>query len=252
MKELYSALYSELENSVNISELSHFVAMKGKLYNSLSSPKDIRLMIVGRAVNGWTTLDVTSAETFGEAAQAAFNAEGFTWIDVSEDSLCNFPAEGEAKYYLSKSPFWRTCKGIWEKLTGRTEKEWINYVAWSNIYKIAPKITGNPTTKICKAQISLCRRILQREIEAYRPTHILCITGFEWWFKDYDNNVGIAELFSDINFLGRNTGINKQYVEATATYVFPDGKRSPVVVTCRPEARPEIEFIAQTVEYFTH
>ena len=250
MKELYSALYSELESSVNISELSHFVAMKGKLYNNLSDPNDIRLMIVGRAVNGWTTIDVTSAEAFGEAAQAAFGAEGFTWIDTSQDSLCNFPDEGETKYYLSKSPFWRVCKGIWESLTGRTEKTWINYVAWSNIYKIAPKITGNPTTKVCKAQIVLCRKILQREIEVYRPTHILFVTGFEWWFKDCNNTVGIAELFSNINFLGKNTRCNKQYVEATATYVCSDGKRIPVVVTCRPESRPEGKFIEQTIEYF--
>ena len=76
------------------------------------------------------------------------------------------------------------------------------------------------------------------------------ITGFEWWFNDPTGTAGIAELFKNIDFKGSNSKEKQQYAEATASYILADGTHIPVVVTCRPEARPEQAFVAQVVEHF--
>ena len=249
MKALYSELYRAFLPD-ELSTYSHFVSMKGKYFDDPGRNGGIKLMIVGRAVNGWLTLDTSNEQTFGNAAQESFDAEGFAWIDNSGDSLRNRPQAGESTYYLSKSSFWRTSKNIWEGLSQMQEKSWIDYIAWSNIYKIAPLMTGNPTTNMCVAQMDACRKILKAEIEAYKPSHILFITGYEWWFYDKTNKCGISNLFDYLTFYGNNSRCNDIYVEGSAYYTLNDGTSIPVVITCRPETRPEDKFTSQVLDCF--
>ena len=100
MKKLYSDLYESFDKN-ELAKYAHFVSMAGEKFDK----EKYKLLIVGRAVNGWGNLDVSSPEAFGEQAQTCFEETGFKWINFESESLCNFPKEDENTYYLSKSPF---------------------------------------------------------------------------------------------------------------------------------------------------
>lgn len=253
MKELYQRLYSDTNTEykhckkcVGLSDLSHFVAMKGRKYDQ----DHVRLFVIGRAVNGWETLPCESGETFSKAAEQEFNAVGFTWIANNGESfysLHNIPEDGEPTYYLSKSPFWRTTEKIWRGLSGSDDFRFVDHIAWSNLYKIAPKQTGNPSTTMCKKQFAACRDILDAEIRAYKPTHILFITGYEWWYAD--PICDFSTLFENNKRLNSNKPDRTIFVEGTAEYR-NNNMIIPVVISCRPERKDEKAFAAEVLDAF--
>jgi hypothetical protein len=253
MKELYEKLYTDADTvyrydkqRVGLSELSHFVAMKGCKFDQ----DDVRLFVIGRAVNGWETLPCETAQAFSEAAEKEFHAAGFTWIADNGDSfysLHNIPEDGEPTYYLSKSPFWRTVETIWRELTGSDEFRFIDHIAWSNLYKIAPKESGNPTNTMCKKQFAACRDILEAEIREYNPTHILFIIGYDWWYAD--PVCDFSTLFLNNKRIGSNNEDKSIYAEGTAEYSL-NGRTIPVVIACRPEMRDETAFTSAVVAAF--
>ena len=145
---------------------------------------------------------------------------------------------------------------MWEGISGKSEKDWIKYIAWSNIYKVAPdevsgsKDTGNPTNAMCKKQIEVCRKILKKEIDIYNPTHILFITGFDGWFNDVKGVYGVSEIFTNISKTGnrnkcRGEFKNEIYVEETASY-----NNAKVVIACRPERRNEDKYVEEVLKAF--
>lgn len=264
MKELYAKLFKDcvtttyrMSNKVwAFNQLGHFVSMAGPKFHK----EPVRLMIVGRATNGWPGLCCDNEDAFGSDAAEKFSAKGFSWVVNSEDGrgLRNT----EEDYYLSTSPFWRTSKQIWEQLSGKTDDRWVDYIAWSNIYKVAPKNDteetrydyANPSKTLCRKQLSACQEILKHEIEVYQPTHILFISGWDWffdWATDFGRNTG-KTLFGELCQLpplGKNNPKNGVYVEGCLSYETKD-RAIPVVVACRPEYRPEQEYIDQVVTHF--
>lgn len=243
IKNLYENLFNDFSGKsfklngelLKLSDFSHFAAMKGVKYDN----QNIRLLVVGRAVNGWGQFSVNDRTSFGSDAENKFNNQNFDWVKVNEyGALWN-----ENDYFLTKSPFWRTIQTVWEGLSEQKETRWIDYIAWTNIYKVAPSDTGNPTTSMCKCQLETCKKILDTEIKVFNPTHILFITGWEWWFDQ------IIDLFEKTEFIENNKRGNSIFVEGTAIYKY-DNKSIPVVVSCRPEMRPEKEVSEQILKYF--
>ena len=69
MKELYGKIFREFSENNELAAMAHFVAIKGKCYEE----NDIRLMIIGRAPNGWLQFSDYSNETsFGTIAESQF------------------------------------------------------------------------------------------------------------------------------------------------------------------------------------
>lgn len=234
MKTLYQNLYNRIGQIIDPSIFSHFVAMKGSAYDLQKN----RLMVIGRATNGWESLDCSSDKAFGEAAQKRFESTGFEWIKD-----CGNGFENGDGYYLNRSPFWRVIKKICMEMNLLTEEErWFESIVWSNIYKIAPKNSGekgksmNPNGALCFEQINECRDILRKEIEAYKPTHILFITGYDWWFCDGEGYYGVDQIFDECH------KIDNKYVNGTARYVNGDID-VPVVIASRPERKNEGEYV---------
>lgn len=249
IKELYEKLYNDSNCSyryggkkLSLNDLAHFVAMKGDKY----ATDTIRLFVIGRATNGWEGLDCKSALLFGEDAEKQFNEPGFTWIANDSNSLHNIPEDNESKiYYLSKSSFWRVIEKIWRGLTGSSDFRYIEHIAWSNLYKIAPD-GANPTNYMCSKQLSACKEILEAEIHAYNPTHILIISGYNWYAcEGYD----FSTIFSNNEYHGSYTKDSKIYVEGKATYQF-NNISIPVVITCRPEGKNESNFVTEVLKAF--
>ena len=50
------------------------------------------------------------------------------------------------------------------------KKNWSSYLVWSDLYKVASPEGGNPSTKLCNAQLDKCGRLLlKEEIAYYKP-----------------------------------------------------------------------------------
>lgn len=264
IKKLYKGLYNDTVDTVyrcnntrvKLDELSHFVAMKGEKYGD----SKVKLFVIGRAVNDWLQLPCDSADDFAEKAEQLFLSDHFDWIAKDGDrfsDLHNIPdKDGVAPYYLNISPFWRVTNLIWRKLTKSGDCRFIDYIAWSNLYKIAPRYSvdtaeknfnGNPNVTMCKKQFAACKEILAAEIQEFKPTHILLITDYERWFADKDCD--FSELFKPISKCGSNYEDKSTYVEGKAEYKL--GKRTiPTVITCRPEGRKEALFAEAVVDAF--
>lgn len=246
MKNLYSKLfeyYKEFEGKRGVTALEDaavFVPIRGRLYGGdiLSGTEEkIRLMIVGRAPNGWKKeVTVDSAEDFGKSAKKTFyDINRFGWVKDAEVS----------GYLLSRSAFWRVSKQIWERLTGRIDPNWIDYIAWSNLYKISNN-EGNPSTTMCRAQFECCKELLEKEILLYEPTHIVFVTDYPVWFADI-NSKGKVCSFDDKDVFDLNYNSNG-IVEAYGT--LKADSKTKVVVTKRPESLNNTAFVDEVMKYF--
>lgn len=273
MEQKFRNIYEELFNSMKLIESKNtkkegfvaFTAMQGHKYRNCADiqGKEFRLMLVGRAVNDWDeyrpSIDMSSDEFVESSICNLMNLshsivhgkDRFEWIDTEGDSANNCVREGidrdaeairNKPYSLRKSPLWAYTKQIWENIYGeeqKWEKRWFENIVWSNLYKIAPRGGGNPNGKEVEYQQNVSVKLLKQEIEFFNPTHILFLTGFDW-FKPFEN------LFNNVKPLGRNcvSGENKNdiYIEGIATYRTKNNTNISVVIACRPEMREKKGF----------
>ena len=257
IKNGYLDLFNAMTNSngyrlnkeiMYLDQLSHFVGMKGKYYDAQKT----RLLIVGRAVNGWWSLDTSSADSFVSGVTKELIQQGFDWIKCDNGLLRNDELEDGKYYWLNKSPFWRTNKEIWMNLSKNNnfidseDNRWVDYIAWTNLYKVAPKKTGNPTAAMSKSQLEACKSILEAEIEYFNPTHILFVTGYEWFEKFKDRFVApFANVTKNVY-----RGVNKNLSFAETSDTTSNGIK--IVVACRPEYRDEDLYVQDITQAFTN
>ena len=210
--------------TVPFGELIHFASMKGKKY----SEANVRLMIVGRAPYGWSKCDCTSEDTFWNSIQETLH-DDFEWV-VEKDGILYSRDNLDYSLYRGCS-IWKVGKKIWEKLSDtklNIEEKWVDYICWSNLFKIAPD-NSNPTKMMKNAQFETCCDLLIRKIEEYKPTHILFATGYEYWFYDKQNDFSKLFELADKSV--------DDIVERKGIYVCETGVRIPVLVTQRPDSR---------------
>lgn len=168
-KEIMNAYQDVYENFINSKisawfekEAGHFTGMCGKQYHAQS----FKLMVVGRAAYGWGQLNTQNREDFAKEAYAKMSREHI------EDNMLP----------KMRSKFWKSVHLVWEtmskqQITNQTDMV-ANYIAWSNLYKIAPNNgrNKNPNKLQRVTQIESAKKILQAEISFFKPTHILFIT----------------------------------------------------------------------------
>ena len=161
---------------------------KGDYYNG-------KLMVVGRAVNGWDEecewlhgkyIDV-SPDAMIEKAYEKSLINPLKWVLDSWE--LNVIENGEKKYNTAKSPFWQLTKDVLKAITLQNEwdeKNWARQIIWSNLYKVALAAGGNPNYTMCKTQQSFCREILKYEIMQNKPEFILFVTD-NGWFEGFED-----------------------------------------------------------------
>lgn len=279
MKEKFAALFNSVAESsqlmreqltkpMNIPYLSSFTAVEGKHYDKRER-EEVRFMLVGRAVNGWTekrnigeelTLEefVRSSLANIETKSSTVSCEGndrFEWIGDTDEYGCaphNKYREGidvselaiiTEPYTLSR-PIWNYPMHIWCGLTGNKiqdawKKRWFENIVWSNLYKIAPSLQGNPSDALKKAQFDACADLLLAEINLFKPSHILLLTGYDGWFDVFDKKYG------NVCKLVPNYGDKKSYVEAIGEIA-----GAKFVVTKRPEMKAKEEFVNAVLRAF--
>lgn len=210
-RELYKTLLEPFQEQLWSHELTSAPIIVGSNYDH--SP--FRLMYVGRAVNGWEfdwhkdTLDGLTDQVF---------SHGF---DIG--SICEHPIQADG-YNFNRSPFWQLCRSLLD-MQGESF-DWASRVAWSNLFKIAPYKTGNPDPKTLTSSINSCIDLILKEIELYKPSHVVFVTDI-WWMEPVDC-------------------AQESFARALGIQLFPDSsntivgygiyKNSKIVVTKRPES----------------
>ncbi|MBE6036272.1 MAG: hypothetical protein E7223_01420 [Clostridiales bacterium] len=204
----------------------HFV---GNLYPESS----LRLMVVGRAVNGWD-VDAESCTSLEAALNMVFRQED-RFEDVAKDKIVYIDSQTgkEKSYRYSNSRFWKLIRHILEQ-SGESE----NYhqrILWSNLYKVAPYTTGNPSWGLIKPQMQIYIDLLVKEIRLYKPSHILFITGMDY-LNPWPNEPQFGET------LGIGTRNQTKFFDSK--FEVGEFEGSKIVVCERPENKSD-EAIAQ-------
>lgn len=202
---------------------------------------NVRLLVIGRAVNGWK-------EAYSWYAKEEIDVnnkvhEIITQWDKEENSEILFanelwtsdrrkPSLNETKglqwvnFTLGKnargSKFWRmTRKVAQELLEEEKREEWTKYIAWTNLCKVVPADGGNPNNTLYETQKKDCQKILAKELDILKPTHILVIAKYYHKGKASD--------------CPQEDGWTKDFFEVLETYC--ENKNAKIAYITRPENR---------------
>lgn len=157
------------------------------------------LLIVGRAVNGWNKYNKHDLLDILQEIENNIETDDLQWVIDSWGI-------NDGKYNTKKSAFWRVAKKLAIGLLGEKE-DVINYVAWTNLYKVSNAEGGNPSGPLMNVQFEICKLVLMLEIELLKPKVIIFLTSLGWaqWFLD---NAEIKKLPIDpdwefVEFVGK-------------------------------------------------
>ena len=256
-----------------MSDYTTFTAMQGHRYFGAKDKagRDFRFMLVGRAVNGWDEYRVNDTKymtknMFVESSIAnllnsqetvLFGKDRFEWISTCGDIPCNTARSGidrgevNGEYSLHRGQIWSYSKSIWDSLYGDEtpwSDRWFENIVWSNLYKIAPHDSGNPSGYLQRRERNACIELLKAEINYFMPTHIFFATQREGWFSYF------SDIFSNVSTVGTNVFSgdkkNEEYVEAICEFRYTNGEIAKIVVACRPEGREKRKYVDQVCKYF--
>jgi len=225
-------------------ELCLFVPLIGNAFATGS-----RMMVIGRAVNGWADdvpftaerlgTEIDAGELIDEVDEAHETSDGcpMTWVIDCEGARTS--ANGKVLYNTNASAFWRVARGVMQGLSGNEMMDrWSSALAWSNLYKISPLSGGNPSSSLCNAQLKTARRCLATEVECIQPKSILFLTGFDW-----------AQPFLDTEHWHIQKCNDCQLIQAHGTFE-TDGHRSSVVVGPHPQGKREGVIVEESLRLY--
>ncbi|WP_425615189.1 hypothetical protein NA78x_005089 [Anatilimnocola sp. NA78] len=226
--------YGSPDPSLEANWLTTFFPLRG-----LESTNE--LMVVGRAVNGWIKgwpiSQTQGAAQRSEIIQDVVNPIiagpdcPMTWVTMTRD-----PKE----WNWRRSSFCRLMKSVSRELPGYDEARWPNRLIWSNLYKVAPWMGGNPSNSLCAAQQSACERHLAAEIEIWQPKRVLFVTGWNW-----------ARPFVEC-LTGKVEAGRQGFVEWSGTMkISPELNPIQMVVCVRPERRPGTTLTQEIIRSFS-
>ena len=75
---------------------------------------------------------------------------------------------------------------------------WFENIVWTNLYSISPEHHGNAEGKLQDVQLEISKEILLQQIKFYKPTHILFMTDWDWWFERF------ADVFPNVCKIGKS------------------------------------------------
>lgn len=230
MKQAYQSMLEPQKEHFFSKELTCMPITIGKKYGQ--SP--IRLMYVGRAVNGWH--DEWKEGTAEQLVEQVF--EHTQDMSVISHGIVEYKKGNElCKYNYNRSPFWQLCRELLKQYG--IEEDWANYVAWTNLYKVSYSKTGNPNNELIRKTINNCADILFYEIFCERPTHIVFVTD-DWWIKpvgkDINKTAFIDKLGIDTYEETDNRIVIGSGVATNEYFDFSNSPRPKYVITKRPES----------------
>ena len=164
--------------------LSGSTSYEGKLYRESAT----RLMVVGRAMNGWEE-DYSGCENVDDVTQKILDQD-FQFSDIiKEDGIS---CDGRKNYFYSRSNFWKLIHCVLQNYHEANHEwydptknaNWNEKIVWSNLYEIAPRNSGNPEWKMIKPDMQNYIDIMKLKLVKYKPKRVLFVTDsnyFEPW-----------------------------------------------------------------------
>jgi hypothetical protein len=159
------------------------------------------LVVVDRAVNGWRT-DWSVSQALSPAALDAIVEDAAAANTVAPDPMdwvvrlwgnggTAFDGFADSRYNTARSAFWRVCRqlsvaGPWD----RSPADWSSFLAWTNLYKIAPAEGWNPGGSLLASQRAASGALLAREIQELAPRTVVALTGRSW-FEPFVDLLGL-------------------------------------------------------------
>ena len=241
MKNEYAAIMDKFVSAYgreSFDSFAHFAGMKGRQYDKQDR---LRLMLVGRSTNGWPSVsEGIDSRSFGKRMEDSFldrDHAAFDWIQ-NVPSRPGVFTNGE-EYSLGRSDFWNYTGELWRQLNKRLNSpvidlskydyRWFEFIAWTNLYKVTEQ-GKTPGLRMTRLQLPECMEILKEEMDTWKPNLILIETD-ESWFS------GFSPLFSSIEI------VRNPVVKVLARY-----KKTPVLVTIRPERQSKEKFTGSILE----
>ena len=219
------------KSSILNREVTGFLAIEGHAY-------DGGLMVIGRAVNGWTE---------GICTRKLSDPSNVTrYAALVEDSVVNASKcpmswvtdswSASQEYNTKRSAFWRCVRNVTMSLNiVESECEnWSSHLVWSNLYKVSPASGGNPNSALRNAQLDGCVELLKLELRTYRPSRLLFLTGMDW----------AAPFLAETN-LQENEEFH--YVKKYGRLNMEDGFETQCVVADHPQGKPEADWVREAV-----
>lgn len=229
--EVLAAVAQEAARLNNM-EVTGFMAMVGRRYARA-------LMVVGRAVNGWTR-GVFPNDLAAHATAEDYSHDVLESVNGGEPCPMMWVTENwgnDHGYNTNSSAFWRVIRGVVAKLNIADVglDSWPSHLVWSNLYKVSPAEGGNPGAPLCRTQLAGCRELFKLELQIYNPSRLLFTTGMDW-----------AAPFLDDFHLMPDLVAGFDYVEGFGTLTI-DPAEQPIqyVVVAHPQTRPEVQWIEE-------
>jgi len=241
-----SILYPVAEHAdkLKTEPISGFLVARGQFY-------DGRLMVVGRATNGWETEEWKEGILPSELVQSGVipSYANSVYHRSNAGNPCPLKwvsdrwGQNDKKYNTRRSAFWRVIRGVMIGLglAFDNQEDWPSYLVWSNLYKVAPTKAGNPGETLCRLQHDGCIRLLRLEVETYRPERILFLTDYQWWARPFLEQIGAHMHESP----------NTRQVRAAGRLEVDPTHSARVVVSTHPMRKPHQPWVNEAVAAFT-
>ncbi len=231
-RELYAKLLrtkydgKAIWERINDKELACAPAFEGDKYNK----SKMKLMYVGRALNGWE--HDFKANSVEELTDLILGQKSSLDDLINKDGFGN----GKRKYRHKNTNYWRLLKFLLDEGGDSNGTEWYQdaedthwnqKIVWSNLYKIAPYHTGNPSFNMIKPDIETYVEIIKAELDYYNPRCVLFVTNNDF-FIPWKNKVSFKDIMTE-----KYTPVeDNPYIAGITKY-----NNTKVIVSKRPDFR---------------
>jgi len=177
--ERISAVVADKRYDFSERFLTVFYPLRGCNYSG-------QIMIVGRAVNGWTYERWRVRDPGQDKERADVMKEAMMYDSAHACAMGavvdHWKKPNDGGYRFGRSPFWRVVGQLVDDLniTEKKTPNCLSHIVWTNLYKVAPWCGGNPSERLKKVQREGCIEMLKTEIEINQPKRLLFLTGLDW------------------------------------------------------------------------
>ena len=226
IKDALIPLYKELKDNCSpYIEVDKFTVFFPQLGRHFLEKAGNGILFVGRAVNGWKN---TLSQEPEHAANDQFTE---SMLDCDINKYWSTPSPNG--YRCNRSPFWRVISCIAHHFY---PENWPEHIAWTNLYKVAPKEEeGNPSGYVRAIQFKACDAILDKEIELLSPKYIVFLTG---------NWANVFSIYKTLQENGQNLLSEKwgKYISESWTL-----RGRKYILSKHPQGKPEDAHISALI-----
>ena len=226
IKQELFPLYQELLSKKTFEDICAFCIQWGE---NFPSAKNEGILFIGKAVNKWISKETDVNILFGDDEKDKIFArdDQIQWVDE--------------RRYDKASAFWSVIKKTTQNFYPK--EDWYSYVAWSNLWKLAPFKGGNPNVSLRDEQFDTCKKILEKEIEIFSPKFVVMLTsGWETDFLYFLNSSNHPQSELTIKWWSTYEYETRLYKINDVAYIVsphPQGKK----------ADPHVEAVSKLIHF---